>query len=109
MKVISLADAERRLRDVRSVALGGMLLENRPSTLVRALLRAGTADLFLCSAPAASSDADVLLGAGRVGRGGLGPPPTPPRGPAVPARRHPPGGRGGHGRLRGLRRGAAAR
>ena len=66
MKIISLADAERRLRDVRSVALGGMLLENRPSTLVRALLRSGAAGLFLCSAPAASWDADVLLGAGRV-------------------------------------------
>lgn len=66
MKIISLADAERRLRDVRSVALGGMLLENRPSTLVRALLRAGADGLFLCSAPAASWDADVLLGAGRV-------------------------------------------
>jgi len=68
MTVIGMADVERRLRDVRSVALGGMLLENRPSTLVRALLRAGAADLFLCSAPAASWDADVLLGAGRVGR-----------------------------------------
>src|ERR1700726_4288450 len=66
MKIISLAAAERRLRDVRSVALGGMLLENRPSTLVRALLRAGAEGLFLCSAPAASWDADVLLGAGRV-------------------------------------------
>lgn len=49
-----------------SVALGGMLLENRPSALVRALLRSGAAGLFLCSAPAASWDADVLLGAGRV-------------------------------------------
>src|SRR5580692_3990533 len=66
MTIISLADAERRLRDVGSVALGGMLLENRPSTLVRALLRTGADDLFLCSAPAASWDADVLLGAGRV-------------------------------------------
>ena len=68
MTIISLADAERRLRDVRSVALGGMLLENRPATLVRALLRSGAAGLFLCSAPAASWDADVLLGAGRVNR-----------------------------------------
>src|ERR1700722_9108606 len=65
MTIISLADAKRRLRDVRSVALGGMLLENRPSTLVRALLRSGAAGLFLCSAPAASWDADVLLGAAR--------------------------------------------
>jgi glutaconate CoA-transferase subunit A len=45
-----------------------MLLENRPSALVRALLRSGAADLFLCSAPAASWDADILLGAGRVSR-----------------------------------------
>jgi glutaconate CoA-transferase, subunit A len=66
MALISLAEAERRLRGVRSVALGGMLLENRPSTLVRALLRSGASGLFLCSAPAASWDADVLLGAGRV-------------------------------------------
>jgi glutaconate CoA-transferase subunit A len=66
MTITSLPDVERRLRDVRSVALGGMLLENRPSTLVRALLRSGAAGLFLCSAPAASWDADVLLGAGRV-------------------------------------------
>jgi glutaconate CoA-transferase, subunit A len=67
MTITSLPDVERRLRDVGSVALGGMLLENRPSTLVRALLRSGAAGLFLCSAPAASWDADVLLGAGRVG------------------------------------------
>ena len=68
MTLISLADAQRRLRDVRSVALGGMLLENRPAALVRALLRSGATGLFLCSAPAASWDADVLLGAGRVSR-----------------------------------------
>jgi len=35
---------------------------------VRTLLRSGAAGLFLCSAPAASWDADVLLGAGRVSR-----------------------------------------
>jgi glutaconate CoA-transferase subunit A len=68
MALISLADAQRRLRGVRSVALGGMLLENRPAALVRALLRSGATGLFLCSAPAASWDADVLLGAGRVSR-----------------------------------------
>jgi glutaconate CoA-transferase subunit A len=43
-----------------------MLLENRPSTLVRALVRSGARELFLCSAPAASWDADLLIGAGRV-------------------------------------------
>jgi glutaconate CoA-transferase, subunit A len=68
MKIITMDEAERRLRDVGSVALGGMLLENRPSALVRALLRSGAAGLFLCSAPAASWDADILLGAGRVSR-----------------------------------------
>jgi glutaconate CoA-transferase subunit A len=68
MTLISLADAQRRLRGARSVALGGMLLENRPAALVRALLRSGATGLFLCSAPAASWDADVLLGAGRVSR-----------------------------------------
>src|ERR1700759_3213622 len=91
MTITSLPDVERRLRDVRSVALGGMLLENRPSTLVRALLRSGAESLFLCSAPAASWDADVLLGAGRGSRGriphislaSLGPP--PPTRPAAAA------------------------
>jgi glutaconate CoA-transferase subunit A len=68
MTLISLADAQRRLRGARSVALGGMLLENRPAALVRALLRSGATGLFLCSAPAASWDADILLGAGRVSR-----------------------------------------
>ena len=68
MTITTLPGVERRLREVRSVALGGMLLENRPSTLVRALLRSGATGLFLCSAPAASWDADVLLGAGRVSR-----------------------------------------
>ncbi|MFE4671180.1 CoA transferase subunit A [Streptomyces sp. NPDC056723] len=68
MPIISLLDVEDRLRGVGSVALGGMLLENRPSTLVRALIRSGARDLFLCSAPAASWDADVLIGAGLVSR-----------------------------------------
>ena len=68
MTITTLPDVQRRLREVRSVALGGMLLENRPSTLVRALLRSEATGLFLCSAPAASWDADVLLGAGRVSR-----------------------------------------
>jgi glutaconate CoA-transferase subunit A len=66
MPVISVQEAQRRLSDVRRVALGGMLLENRPSTLVRALVRSGAADLFLCSAPASSWDADVLIGTGQA-------------------------------------------
>jgi glutaconate CoA-transferase subunit A len=68
MTITDMPGVQRRLREVRSVALGGMLLENRPSALVRALLRSGATGLFLCSAPAASWDADVLLGAGRVSR-----------------------------------------
>src|SRR5689334_10485716 len=66
MTITTLAAVERQLHRVQRVALGGMLLENRPSSLVRALLRSGAGDLFLCSAPAASWDADVLIGAGRV-------------------------------------------
>jgi glutaconate CoA-transferase subunit A len=66
MSIIGLLDAEHRLRNVHSVALGGMLLENRPSALVRSLLRCGANGLFVCSAPAASWDIDVLIGAGRV-------------------------------------------
>ncbi len=45
-----------------------MLLENRPATLVRALLREGVKDLFVTSAPAASWDADILLATERVAR-----------------------------------------
>ena len=68
MPIIDFAEAERRLAGVRSVALGGMLLEGRPAALVRALIRAGARDLFVCSAPAASWDLDVLIAAGRVRR-----------------------------------------
>jgi glutaconate CoA-transferase subunit A len=64
--VIGLTQAQERLAGAGRVALGGMLLENRPCTLVRALLRSGAGGLFLTSAPAASWDADVLIGAGRV-------------------------------------------
>lgn len=66
MRLTTLPEVERRLAETRRVALGGMLLENRPSALVRALLRSGASELFLCSSPAASWDADVLIGAGRV-------------------------------------------
>jgi glutaconate CoA-transferase subunit A len=55
-------------RDGDRIALGGMLLEGRPNTLVRALFRSGASDLFLTSAPAASWDADLLIGSGRVAR-----------------------------------------
>lgn len=64
----SIATVEERLKDVRSVALGGMMLENRPATLVRALIRSGATGLFLTSAPTAAWDADLLIGAGRVDR-----------------------------------------
>lgn len=67
-RLVELSAVSRLLSDTRSVALGGMLLENRPATLVRALLREGVRDLFITSAPAASWDADILLAAGRVAR-----------------------------------------
>jgi glutaconate CoA-transferase subunit A len=67
-KIASLAEVERLLGHVERVALGGMLLESKPAALVRALLRSGARDLFLTAAPAASWDADVLIGAGRVAR-----------------------------------------
>ncbi|MFC0450025.1 CoA-transferase [Rhodococcus jostii] len=66
MKQTTLSEIEPQLADCRRVALGGMLLENRPSSLVRSLIRSGAKDLFLSSAPAASWDADVLIGLGRV-------------------------------------------
>jgi glutaconate CoA-transferase subunit A len=66
MAVIDLDEVQRRLGDVTRVALGGMLLENRPSTLVRALIRSGAQGLFVCSAPAASWDVDILIGTGQV-------------------------------------------
>ncbi|GAA2575937.1 CoA transferase [Dactylosporangium fulvum] len=60
----SLAAFARSVDDVTSVALGGMLLENRPNTLVRALIRSGRGGLFVTSAPAGSWDIDVLVAAG---------------------------------------------
>ncbi|MEV6929193.1 CoA-transferase [Dactylosporangium sp. NPDC051485] len=62
----SLAAFAQSVGDVTSVALGGMLLENRPSALVRALIRSGRGGLFVTSAPAGSWDIDVLIAAGLV-------------------------------------------
>lgn len=67
-RVITLSEVRGFFSAARSVALGGMLLENRPATLVRALLREGVKDLFVTSAPAASWDADILVATGRVAR-----------------------------------------
>ncbi len=53
---------------VRVLALGGMGVENRACTLVRAAVRAGLRAEVLTSAPVASWDADVLLLAGLVER-----------------------------------------
>jgi glutaconate CoA-transferase subunit A len=50
------------------LALGGMGLENRACTLVRAAVRAGLRCRVLTSAPVASWDADVLLLAGLAER-----------------------------------------
>lgn len=62
------------------LALGGLLLENRPCELVRALIRrrAENLDLTLLSSPAAGWDFDVLIAAGLakaviVGHVSLGP------------------------------------
>jgi glutaconate CoA-transferase, subunit A len=52
----------------RRVAIGGMLLENKPSALVRALISVGAHGLFLTSGPASSWDADVLVAAQAVSR-----------------------------------------
>lgn len=67
-RLIALDAVSSLLSDAQTVALGGMLLENRPATLVRALLREQVRDLFVTSAPAGSWDVDVLVAAGRVGR-----------------------------------------
>lgn len=50
------------------LALGGMGLENKPCTLIRAAVRAGLRARVLTSAPVSSWDADVLLLAGLVER-----------------------------------------
>jgi len=68
MKTTSLPAVEERLSGIGSVAIGGMLLEQRPNALVRALHRSGARDLFVTSAPAASWDVDLLVGTGRVAR-----------------------------------------
>ena len=102
MTIISLADVERRLRDVRSVALGGMLLENRPSTLVQgaAAGRGGR--------PVPVLGARGVVGCRRPARRGPGQPGADTahiaRQPGARAG-HAAGGRRGHRRLRGLRRG----
>lgn len=48
------------------LAFGGFLIHNKPSTFVRALVRAGIGDLHLYSCPTASYDVDLLIGAGLV-------------------------------------------
>lgn len=50
------------------LALGGMGLENKPCTLVRAAIRAGLRARVLTSAPVSSWDADALVLAGLVER-----------------------------------------
>lgn len=69
-KLLTVREVERRMTQVNGlrVALGGMMLENRPATLVRALVRSGASNLFITSAPTASWDADLLIGLDRVSR-----------------------------------------
>jgi glutaconate CoA-transferase, subunit A len=69
--------------DGAHLAVGGFLAHNKPCAFVRALVRAQAGGLTLYSCPAASYDADLLIGAGlvrrtvlaQVGFGGLGPAP----------------------------------
>ncbi|GAA2536094.1 MULTISPECIES: CoA-transferase [Pseudonocardia] len=67
-KVTDPAQVIASLPPVDVLALGGLALENRPATLVRAAVRAGLRTRVLTSSPAASWDADVLLVAGLVER-----------------------------------------
>ncbi|MGW1802447.1 CoA transferase subunit A [Streptomyces sp. NPDC001984] len=62
----SLDDVTDHLRSARRVGLGGMLLENKPSALVRELIAVGGEPLWLTSGPASSWDVDVLAAAGRL-------------------------------------------
>jgi glutaconate CoA-transferase, subunit A len=82
-KLVDLDEAVDLVRPGSHVAFGGFLAHNKPSAFVRGLLRAGTDELTIYSCPAASYDADLLIGAGLVDRtvlaqvsfGGLGPAP----------------------------------
>lgn len=56
------------LSTVGTMALGGLALENRPCTLVRAVVRAGVRATVLTSSPVGSWDADIMLLAGLVDR-----------------------------------------
>lgn len=67
-KVLTLADFIEQLPTTGSLALGGLLLENRPCSLVRAVIRAGMQIDLLTSSPVASWDVDILVAAGLVER-----------------------------------------
>jgi glutaconate CoA-transferase subunit A len=65
-KVATLEEAAAAIRPGCHLAIGGFLLHNKPSALVRELVRQGTGGLHLYSCPASSYDADLLIGAGLV-------------------------------------------
>lgn len=67
-KVTDATQVIASLPPVDVLALGGLGLENRPATLVRAAVQAGLRARVLTSSPAGSWDADVLLVAGLVER-----------------------------------------
>lgn len=67
-KVLSLSAFTELLPASGTLALGGLLLENRPSSLVRAVIRAGMRIELLTSSPVGSWDVDVLVAAGLVER-----------------------------------------
>jgi glutaconate CoA-transferase subunit A len=60
------ADVIPHLRRAKRIGIGGMLLENKPSALVRLLISLGVHGISLTSGPASSWDADVLVAAGAV-------------------------------------------
>jgi glutaconate CoA-transferase subunit A len=68
VKLVSPADAADHVEPGCGLALGGVLHANRPAVLVRELVRRGTGELVLYSAPGSGWDADLLIGAGLVRR-----------------------------------------
>lgn len=64
-KVISLAEAARRVQSGDTLAFGGMNLYRRPVAFVRELLKTDVQDLTLLSFTS-SYESDLLIGAGKI-------------------------------------------
>ena len=67
-KLASMEEALGQMRAGMSLLIGGMQWHNRPSALVRAIVRQGIGELVLYSTPQAAWDVDLLVGAGLVTR-----------------------------------------